>query len=117
MDSTLNVTPGGSFCDLPAATGGDTGLRKEQQTQKASETEIRGNQPSTTLLDPTEGTPYTSVKAVPGRSSNEQRTGQVDPPRRNPEEKRSKPRRYPGISQTLLCLSQWAKSSGNVRTS
>ena len=34
------------------------------------------------VLDPTEETPYTSVKAVPRRGSNEQRTGQVDSPRR-----------------------------------
>ena len=43
---------------------------------------MRGTQPSTTMLDPTEETPYTSVKAVPERGSDEQRTGQVDPPRR-----------------------------------
>ena len=30
MDSTLNVTLEGSLSDLPAATGGDVGLRKEQ---------------------------------------------------------------------------------------
>ena len=34
------------------------------------------------MLDPTEETPYTSVKAVPEVTSNEQRTGQVEPPRR-----------------------------------
>ena len=34
------------------------------------------------MLDLTEETPYTSVKAKPGRNSDEQRTGQVDPPRR-----------------------------------
>ena len=82
MDSTLNVTLEGSLCDLPAATGGDTGFRKEQQAQEASETEIRGIQPSTTVLDPMKGTCYTSIQAVPGRGSNEQRTGQVDPPGR-----------------------------------
>ena len=82
MDSTLNVTPEGSLCDLPAATGGDMGFRKEQQAQEASDTEIRGTQPSTTVLDPMEGTPYTSVKAVPGRGFDEQRTRQVDLPRR-----------------------------------
>ena len=30
MDSTLNVTPEGSLSDLPAATRGDVGFRKEQ---------------------------------------------------------------------------------------
>ena len=39
---------------------------------------MRGTQPSTTIL-PTEETPYTSVKMVPKRDSNEQRTRQVDP--------------------------------------
>ena len=82
MDSTLNVTPEGTLSDLPAATGGDMGFRKEQQAQEASETEMRGTHPSTTMLDPTEETPYTSIKAVPERGSNAQRTGQVDPPRR-----------------------------------
>ena len=82
MDPTLNVIPEGSLSYLPAATGGDAGFRKEQQAQEAPETEIRGTQPSTTVLDPTEETPYTSVKAVPGKTSDEQRTEQVDPPRR-----------------------------------
>ena len=80
MASTLNVTPEGSLSDLPAATGSDAGFRKEQETQEAPETEIRGTQPSITVLDPTEETPYTSVKAVLGRTSNEQRAGQVESP-------------------------------------
>ena len=82
MDSTLNVTPEGSLSDLPAATGGDAGFRKEQQAQEVSETEKRGAQLSTTVLDHLEETPNTSVKAVPGRGSDEQRVGQVDIPRR-----------------------------------
>ena len=82
IDSTLNVTPEGSLSDLPAATGGDAGFWKEQQAQETSETEMRGKQPSTTMFNPMEETPYTSVKAVPERGSDEQRTGQVDPPRR-----------------------------------
>ena len=56
-DSTLNVTPEGSLCDLPAAAGSDKSFRKEQQAKEPSETEIRGTQPSTTVLDPMEGTP------------------------------------------------------------
>ena len=43
---------------------------------------MRGAQPSTAVLDPMEETPYTSVKTVPERGSNEQRIGQIDPPRR-----------------------------------
>ena len=81
MDSNLNVTPEGSLSDLPAATGADVGFSKEQHVQEAPETE-KGTQPSTTVLDPAEETPYTSVKAIKGRNSDEQRTGQVDPSRR-----------------------------------
>ena len=43
---------------------------------------MRGTHPSTTIMTPTEETPYTSVKTVPGRDSNEQSTSQVEPPRR-----------------------------------
>ena len=53
--------------------------RREQQAQEASEIEMRGSHPSTTMLAQMEETPYTSVKTVPGRYSNEQRTSQVDP--------------------------------------
>ena len=81
MDSTIDITPEGSLSDLPAAIGGDMGFRKEQQAQEASEIEIRGTHPSTSML-PTEETPYTSVKMVPKRDSNKQRTRHVDPPRR-----------------------------------
>ena len=81
MDSTLDVTPEGSLGDIPAATGGDAGFKREQQAQEVSETG-RGTQPSTTVLDHPEETPYTSVKAVPRRDSDEQRTRQVDHPRR-----------------------------------
>ena len=42
--------------------------------QQASEIEIGGTHPSTTIVTSTEETAYTSVKAVPGRDSNEQRT-------------------------------------------
>ena len=53
-------------------------------TQETSEIEMRGICPSTTIVTLTEETPYTSVKTVPGRDSNEQRTSQVEPPRRIP---------------------------------
>ena len=84
MDSTLDVMPEGSLSDLPAAMGGAAGSRREQRAQEASEIETRGTHPSTTIISPTEETPYTSVKAVPGRDSNEQRSSQVEPLRRIP---------------------------------
>ena len=80
MDSTLDVTPEGSLSDLLAAVGGDAGFRREQQAIEASEIEMRGVHPSTTMLDQMGESPYTSVKAVPRRDSNEQRIGQEDPP-------------------------------------
>ena len=55
------------------------GPRREQQTQETSGIEMRGSHPSTTMLAPMEETPYTFVKAVPGRDSNEPRTSQIDP--------------------------------------
>ena len=79
MDSTLDVTPEGSLNYLHAATRGDTGFRKQQKAQEAPEIEIRGTQPSITVLDQTEETPYTSVKTVPERVSDEQRIRQIDP--------------------------------------
>ena len=84
MDSTLNVTPEGSLSDLPAAIRGAKDSKREQRTQEASEIEIRGICPSTTIVTLTEETPYTSVKIVPERDSSEQRTSQVEPPRRTP---------------------------------
>ena len=81
MDSALNVTPEGSLGDLPAATGGDMNLWKEQQAPEAPDIETRGTQHPTTMLDQTEETPYTSVKVVPGKISDGQRAGQVDIPR------------------------------------
>ena len=45
---------------------------------------MRGTHPSTITIAPTEETPYTSVKTVPRRDSNEQRSCQVEPPRRIP---------------------------------
>ena len=82
MDSTLDVTPEASLSDLPAATGCDVSFRRTEQIPEAFEIEMRGTYSSTTMLDPTEEVPYTSVKTVPERDSNEQRTSQVDPPRR-----------------------------------
>ena len=84
MDSTLDVTPEGSLSNLPAAVGGAEDSRRKQGTQGASGIEMRGTHPSTTLVTSTEETPYTSVQTVPGRDSNEQMTGQAEPPRRIP---------------------------------
>ena len=67
------------FSDLPAAIEGAAGFRRKQQAHEASEIEMRGTHPSTTMLALTEETPYTSVKTVPGRDSNEQGISQVDP--------------------------------------
>ena len=79
MNSTLDVTPEGSLSDLPAAIGGAASSRREQQAKEASVIEMRGTHPSTTMLDPKGETPYASVKALPRRDSNEQRTSQLDP--------------------------------------
>ena len=49
MHSTLNVTPEGSLNNIPAATGGNANLKKEQQAIEAPEIEIRGTQPSATM--------------------------------------------------------------------
>ena len=48
----------------------------------APENEIVSTQPSTTVLHQMEETPYTSVKVISMRTSDRQRAGQVDIPRR-----------------------------------
>ena len=55
---------------------------RRNSKHRMPQTEIRDTQPSSTVLDSTEEIPYTSVKAVSGRGSDEQRTGQVCFPRR-----------------------------------
>ena len=57
MDSTLGVTPEGCLSDLPAAVGDAEDSRREQRTQEASEIEMRGTHPSTTIVTLTEETP------------------------------------------------------------
>ena len=47
-----------------------------------TENEIVGTQPSKPVLDQREETPYTSVKVMSMRTSDRQRAGQVDIPRR-----------------------------------
>ena len=53
-----------------------------QQMLGTPENEIISTQPSATVLDQTEETPYTSVKVISMRTSDRQRAGQVDIPRR-----------------------------------
>ena len=62
--------------------GGNANLRKEQQALEAPEIEIRGTQSSATMLDQAEETPYTSVKVLSERTSDGQRAGEVEVPRR-----------------------------------
>ena len=79
MDSTLDVTPEGSLSDLSAAIGGTADSRRKQGAQEASEIEIRGAHPSTTILASSKETPYTSIKTVLERDPSEQRTSQLEP--------------------------------------
>ena len=79
MDSTQDVTPEESLSDLPAVIGGAVDSRREQQAQESSEIEMRDTHPSITIVTLMEETPYTSVKTVPRRDSNEQRSSQVEP--------------------------------------
>ena len=82
MDSTLNVTLEGSLSNIPAATGGNVNLTETQQMLEVPESEMVSNQPSTTLPDQAEGTPYTSVKVTSERTPDGQRTRHSDIPRR-----------------------------------
>ena len=82
MDSTLNVTPEGSLSDIPDITGENVNLTETQQTLGAPENEIVSTQPSATVLDGMEETPYTSVKVMSMRTPDRQKAGQVDIPRR-----------------------------------
>ena len=50
--------------------------------QEASENEMRGMHPSTTIVTSLEETPSTFVKTVPGRDSNEQGSNQIEATRR-----------------------------------
>ena len=83
MDSTLNITPEGSLSDIPAATGRNVNLMEAQQMAEAPESDMVRTQPSATLPDRAEGTPYTSMTVTPGRTSDRQRTRQKDIHRRN----------------------------------
>ena len=82
MDSSLNVTPEASLSDIPAATRGNISLMESQQVLGAPETEVISTQPSTTMLDQAEETPYISVKVTSEGISDRPRDGQADIPRR-----------------------------------
>ena len=81
MDSTLNVTPEGSLNNILDATGGNVNFREVQQMFGAPESEKVSTQPSATLPDRIEGTPYISVKVTSEKASDRQRTRQPDIPR------------------------------------
>ena len=72
MDSTLNVTPEGSLNDILTTSREDVGLMETQQSLRISEQGMIGNYPSAAALDGVAETPYTSVKVLLGRSSDEQ---------------------------------------------
>ena len=82
MDSTLNVTPGGSLSNIPTATRENAKLMEAQQMLEAPEPEIGSNQPPTTLPDRAGGTPYTSVKVLSENIPDEQMARHIDIPRR-----------------------------------
>ena len=87
MDSTLNITCEGSQNDYDMLTTlrGDVDQSEYQQTCRMSEQGVADNQPSATALDRAAETPYTSVKVLPNRTSDDQppRTSRlIDEPRR-----------------------------------
>ena len=98
MDSTLDVTSEGSLSDFSTAVRGAEDSRRDQRIQEASEIEMRGTCPSTTTVTSTEEIPYTSVKTVPERDSSEQRTSQVEHPRRIPRTREASQEDALGIS-------------------
>ena len=75
MDSTLNVTPEGSFGDLPAAVGGVE--EAGEGTHQVSGEKLHNGNPSTNAMTSTGETPDTLFKVVPGRN-----LSQVESPRR-----------------------------------
>ena len=71
MDSTLDVTPGGSLGDLPAAVGDFEESRRELETQQDV-------CPSTNVVISAEETPNTFINTVPGRDLDEQGLNQIE---------------------------------------
>ena len=51
---------------------GDVDQPESQQTPRMSEQRVADNQPSASALDRAVETPYTSVKVLPGRTSDDQ---------------------------------------------
>ena len=82
MDSTLNVTTGGSLNDLLTASRGNVDLTEAQQMLEAPEWEIVDNCPSATMSDRAMETPYTSVKVLSERTPDGQMSRLTDMPRR-----------------------------------
>ena len=72
MDLTLNVTPEGSLCDLPAAVGGTEETR--EGTQQILDDK---RSPSSNVIPSTAETPETQLKVTTERDST-----QVESPRR-----------------------------------
>ena len=71
MDSTLNVTPEGSLNDILTTSREDVGLTETQQSLRISELGMIGNCHSAAALHGAAETPYTSIKVLSGRSSDE----------------------------------------------
>ena len=90
MDSTLEITPGGSLSDLPAAVGGVEEAREELGTPQTTEKKSQDGSPSTNAMTSTEETPVTLVKVAPGRNLSEQGLSQVEPPKENSKNQRGK---------------------------
>ena len=87
MDSTLNITPEGSQngYNILTTLKGDVEQSESQQTPMIPEQKVADNQPSATALDRAVGTPYTSVKVLPRRTSDDQplrMSRLIDEPRR-----------------------------------
>ena len=82
LDSTLNGTPEGSLNDILTASRGNVDLTEAQQMLETPEQEIVGNCPSATMSEGAVETPYTCVKVLSDRTSDEQISRSTDTPRR-----------------------------------
>ena len=82
MDSTLNVTPGGSLNDILTASRGNVDIMEAEEMLEAPEQEIVGNHPSATMSDGAVEAPYTSVKVLSEMTPDGQMSRLIDMPRR-----------------------------------
>ena len=87
MNSTLDITPEGSQNEynIPTTLRGDVDQTESQETLKTSEQRVADNHPSASALDRAAGTPYTFMKLLSRRTSDDQpqRTSRLfDEPRR-----------------------------------